>query len=114
MKTVAVIGKTNKECKKIVKLFQQYSDIHVQQLKENEEINSDNVVVVSSHLAKGLEFDAVILYAIDEVYQMEELDIKLLYVSMTRPLHRLVLFGPNLSAFLLDKIDPQYIHITQS
>ncbi|MBS4174966.1 RNA polymerase recycling motor HelD [Bacillus sp. FJAT-49736] len=105
LKTVAVIGKTNNECKKLVKLFGQYSKLPIQHLKENEEINKDKVVIVSSHLSKGLEFDVVIVCTMDEAFEANEIDIKLLYVSMTRPLHRLMLFGKNKSCFLLDKIE---------
>ncbi|KQL50688.1 DNA helicase [Heyndrickxia shackletonii] len=105
IKTVAVIGKTNNECKKLAKLFGKYSTLPIQFLQENEEINKDEVVIVSSHLSKGLEFDAVIVCTLDETFEANEIDIKLLYVSMTRPLHRLMLFGKDKSCFLLDQIE---------
>lgn len=105
MKTVAIIGKTNKECQKVAKAFKKYSDLPVQLLKENEEINKEEVVIVSSHLSKGLEFDAVLVYSNDEYFYKNEIDIKLLYVSMTRPLHRLHFFGTDLTNFLLDEVD---------
>jgi len=105
IKTVAVIGKTNNECKKLAKLFGKYSSLSIQSLQENEEINKDEVVIVSSHLSKGLEFDAVIVCTLDETFEANEIDIKLLYVSMTRPLHRLMLFGKHKSCFLLDQIE---------
>ena len=105
MKTVAIIGKTNKECQKLAKAFNKYSALPVQFLKENEEINKEEVVIVSSHLSKGLEFDAVMIYSNEEVFDHNEIEIKLLYVSMTRPLHRLHFFGTDLTNFLLDKVD---------
>lgn len=99
MKTVAIIGKTNKECQKLAKAFNKYSALPVQFLKENEEINKEEVVIVSSHLSKGLEFDAVMIYSNEEVFDHNEIEIKLLYVSMTRPLHRLHFFGTDLTNF---------------
>lgn len=47
------------------------------------------LILVPSYFAKGLEFDAVIIANQEESYQQDPLDIKLLYVAMTRSLHRL-------------------------
>ncbi|MCH1624261.1 RNA polymerase recycling motor HelD [Fredinandcohnia quinoae] len=105
MKTIAIIGKTNKECSKLAKAFKKYSELPIQLLKENEEINKEEVVIVSSHLSKGLEFDAVIIYSNEEKFTENEIEIKLLYVSMTRPLHRLLFFGTDLSNFILHKVN---------
>ena len=45
-------------------------------------------MVVPAHLAKGLEFDAVILSdASCEKYSLSDIDAKLLYVAMTRAMH---------------------------
>jgi DNA helicase-2/ATP-dependent DNA helicase PcrA len=113
IKTVAIIGKTNEECTKLTKYFGQYSGLRVQYLKENEEINKDEVVIVSSHLSKGLEFDAVIISSVEEQFEAEEIDIKLLYVAMTRPLHRLAFFGSKPSVFLLDHLNPGLFDVTE-
>lgn len=52
------------------------------------------IVILPSYLAKGLEFDGVIIADGSQAnYQSDnELDIKLLYVAMTRPLHRLTIY----------------------
>ena len=113
MKTIAIIGKTNKECLRLAKLFNQYTKLPIQLLKENEEINKGEVVIVSSHLSKGLEFDAVIICSLDETFEENEINIKLLYVSMTRPLHRLMFFGKDLSSFLLDRVDEDLLTIVE-
>lgn len=110
METIAIIGKTNKECAKLAKLFSNHSTIPIQLLKENEEIKQrDRVVIVSSHLSKGLEFDAVIITSLEEHFEMNEMDMKLLYVSMTRPLHRLFFYGSNPSDFHLQDMIPNKI-----
>lgn len=81
--------------------------------KENvsfHEINSDNLdyesglCVISRELVKGLEFDAVIiLNASEDNYSSSNiLDMKKLYVAMTRPLHELiVMYSDNLTKPLL-------------
>lgn len=76
----------------------------VQLLKENEEIKSGHIVIVPSYLAKGLEFDAVVVVLVDEIYSIDEIDIKLLYVAMTRPMHQLYLIGKNKTDLLLDGV----------
>lgn len=43
-------------------------------------------------LTKGLQFDVVILVDVEQ-YERNEWDAKLLYVAMTRPVHRLVVTG---------------------
>jgi DNA helicase-2/ATP-dependent DNA helicase PcrA len=78
--------------------------LSVQLLKENEEINQKDVVIVHAQLAKGLEFDAVLLCTLDEIYTVTEIDVKLLYVAMTRPLHHLSFYGKDHSAFLLEHV----------
>jgi DNA helicase-2/ATP-dependent DNA helicase PcrA len=49
------------------------------------------MVLVPSYLSKGLEFDAVII-AGGENYTDSEIDIKLLYVAMTRALHKMDIY----------------------
>lgn len=55
---------------------------------------SGGIVIIPCHLAKGLEFDVVIIAnASKEMYKEKELDVKLLYVAMTRPLHELYIYS---------------------
>jgi DNA helicase II / ATP-dependent DNA helicase PcrA len=73
-------------------------------LEEGQEIMGDRMIL-PAYLAKGLEFDVVFLYNGLHPYQSNELDIKMLYVAMTRPLHRLYLIGRQPEDFLLGKSD---------
>lgn len=50
----------------------------------------DDIFILTSYLSKGLEFDAVIIENINDYNKESILDMKLLYVSMTRALHELV------------------------
>ena len=65
----------------------------VQLVGEQSGINDNCLLIVPSHLAKGLEFDAVIIAAFDEPFRNHPIDRKLLYVAMTRPMHELHIVG---------------------
>ncbi|ABR47221.1 superfamily I DNA helicase [Alkaliphilus metalliredigens QYMF] len=91
-KSMAIIGKTKKECQEIKMYLDKHQKIHTRVLDEKEENYDAGIMLVPVHLAKGLEFDAVLIANIEECYQEEELDIKLLYVAMTRALHKLDVF----------------------
>lgn len=43
-------------------------------------------------MAKGLEFDVVIVYGGNEEHYSSDLDKKLLYIACTRALHQLVIY----------------------
>lgn len=88
--SVAVIGKTEKECHWIHKELRTHID--VQLLQESDDMESE-VIIVPSYLAKGLEFDAVLIVSFDEMFEQTEIDLKLLYVAMTRGMHNLNLLG---------------------
>lgn len=68
-----------------------------------------HVVVVPSYLVKGLEFDAVIIINIEDVYTHDEMDIKLLYVSMTRALHRMYIYYKDNTMPVIEGIKQNYI-----
>jgi len=91
-KSIAIICKTLKECKEVHAAMSKYiNDVMLITGKEDE--YRTGIVVLPACLAKGLEFDAVVIYNADSTgYTEDELDIKLLYVAMTRPLHRLYIY----------------------
>lgn len=55
-----------------------------------EDINVSGVSVITSYLSKGLEFDCCIVIDMD-FDRNNMLDMKLLYVAMTRALHELII-----------------------
>ncbi|WP_341301458.1 RNA polymerase recycling motor HelD [Lysinibacillus sp. FSL H8-0500] len=99
--SVALICKTTAEA---TAMQQTLTDHHIasQLLTENDTINQDILLVIPSHLAKGLEFDAVIVAAFDTPFYDTAIDRKLLYVALTRAMHELYLIGPSKSTFLLE------------
>jgi DNA helicase-2/ATP-dependent DNA helicase PcrA len=101
--SIAIIGRTDKECLRIHKMLEN-SKLPIQLLKEKEDMKKGSVVILPSYLSKGLEFDAVLIVTLEESYSDEELDIKLLYVAMTRPMHRLYLYASAPSELLLNRV----------
>ncbi|WP_411954645.1 RNA polymerase recycling motor HelD [Alkalibacillus sp. S2W] len=101
LQSFAVIAKTYEDCKEIHEELSQY--IHTQLIQDpNERMDSEAIVIIPSYLSKGLEFDSVFVVSINDLFDShEETDIKLLYVSLTRPLHRLHLFATNPAKLIL-------------
>ncbi len=100
-RSIALICKTSIEALKMQKTLTDHK-INAQLLTENDSIDQELLLVVPSHLAKGLEFDAVIIAAFDTPFYDTKLDRKLLYVALTRAMHELYLIGPAKEAFLLE------------
>lgn len=82
--TEKVYGLLDKKIKEVYLLTDQTTDF------------KEGVVIIPSYLAKGLEFDSVILWDVNEAtYQLNPIDVKLLYIGATRALHKLVLLYQN-------------------
>ncbi|HCC07240.1 MAG TPA: DNA helicase [Clostridiales bacterium] len=105
-KSIAVICKMEKECEEVYNYLRKLEGIDVQLLNDRESEYKKQVVVVPSYLSKGLEFDSVILADVNkENYTVNDLNIKLLYVSMTRALHTLDIFANGERSELLEGIE---------
>ena len=91
-KSIAIIGKDMSECKELQKnLSQIRDDVKLIQGKDSE--YNAGISIVPSYLAKGLEFDCVIISnANKEKYGDNSLDKKLLYVTITRAMSKLDVF----------------------
>lgn len=96
--SIALICKTTAEAKSMQQALMNDA-IPCQLLTEDESINQQVLLVVPSHLAKGLEFDAVIVAAFDTPFFNTKIDRKLLYVALTRAMHELYLIGPSKKHF---------------
>lgn len=100
-KSIAIIGKDREECEFIKKELLKYrKDVTLIQSKDSE--YHAGISIVPSYLAKGLEFDVVIISnANDKKYVENSLDIKLLYVTITRAMSKLdIFYTENLSKCL--------------
>lgn len=90
--SIALIGKTMKECENIEKWIQKGMQLKFKRLSSKDQVFDQELVIVPAHMAKGLEFDAVILLNIEEQYNENDLEIKLLYVALTRALHHVSVY----------------------
>jgi len=92
-KSIAIICKTNDEGRMVYEELKQIYSGSIHLITDKDTAYEGGVVVVPAYLAKGLEFDVVMVYNCSkDNYFVEELDIKLLYVSVTRPLHKLFIY----------------------
>jgi DNA helicase-2/ATP-dependent DNA helicase PcrA len=90
VQSVAVICKTAAESLKVYNELKTKAQIHLLTKEDDQFISG--IVVIPSYLAKGLEFDAVLVVdASMEKYGREE-ERKLLYTACTRALHKLILY----------------------
>ena len=100
--TVAIISRSEKELKRLFKELPASLDAHL--LDINEEVYTGGVVLAHAGAVKGLEFDGVILAdASEDAFPDRDLDARLLYVCLTRALHRLQVFYSGTLSPLLDK-----------
>ena len=91
LSSIALICKDRKEASDLY--FKLSSKINIKLI---DYLNYDSVLegtlILPVYLAKGLEFDAVIVYEANNKNYNTEYDEKLLYIACTRALHRLSLF----------------------
>lgn len=92
-KSIAVICKTKEACVEVKKHLDGHKRHGAKILDEKVEQYHAGVIIVPSYFAKGLEFDAVLIVTLKETYTQNPLDVKLLYVAMTRALHVLNIFA---------------------
>jgi DNA helicase-2/ATP-dependent DNA helicase PcrA len=86
--TIAIIGKSISECKDIQKSLNKNKGRNIRIIGSEDNTYEGGISIVPSYMAKGLEFDAVIIISANEDYFEDELDIKLLYIAVTRALHK--------------------------
>ncbi|MEW6183297.1 MAG: UvrD-helicase domain-containing protein [Bacillota bacterium] len=102
--SVAVICKTRKEAEQLYEKLSKSMDITL--IGGNEDEIGGGALVIPVYLAKGLEFDAVLVYGVSRDNYAGELDRRLLYVACTRALHRLTLYYTGeISPFIAAAVD---------
>lgn len=95
-KSIAIIYKNQERMLELNKCFNEHG-IDSEIIYKDQKNYNGGVCILTSYLSKGLEFDVVIVADSDEEkYNSNNiLDMKLLYVSMTRALHKLELICEN-------------------
>ncbi len=90
-KSIAIITKTDEESEYIYNLLNE--DIPGLSLLNSNSVGfKKDLVVIPSYVAKGLEFDSVIVYT-DELNKYKESEKYLYYVACTRSQHQLIIYN---------------------
>lgn len=88
-KTIAVICKTAKESQEAFAILKE--NVNARLIEKGTVSYEGGIVVIPSYLAKGIEFDAVIIFNASE-YRKER-ERKLFYTACTRAMHSLMLLS---------------------
>lgn len=99
--SLAVLAKTQAQAKRLHKSLVE-AGIDARLLEEGSAGFTTGVVVCTPHLAKGLEFDRVIIPDASASVFSTEMDRNLLYVACTRAMHRLSLISVGSPSAFLD------------
>lgn len=103
--SIGVICKTTEES---LKVYSKLLHSHDVRLMESDSIKFHHgLVVLPVYLAKGLEFDAVIIHDASDAIFGHESERKLLYTACTRALHSLTIYCTGIPSRLLPLDDPE-------
>jgi DNA helicase-2/ATP-dependent DNA helicase PcrA len=106
MKSMAVICKTAKQCEQVYEAVKKELSLVNLIASESSKLNS-GICILPCYLAKGLEFDGVLLYDASRQNYGDEEQRKLMYTMCTRALHKLsILYSGALTALLGEPAPP--------
>lgn len=110
VKSIAIICKNIEECQKVYQSMPKKLQLQTKLITEDITEYSSGLMIIPSYMAKGLEFDCVFIVALKASYEQTELEIKLLYIAMTRALHHLYICSLEEISPMLNAINPQLYH----
>ena len=88
--SLGIICKTETLAKALAQKLQVHTD-NISLLSSQSSAYTKGVVVTSAHMAKGLEFDEVIIPQADNKNYHSTIDSNMLYVAVTRAMHKITL-----------------------
>lgn len=106
--SVAILCKTLAEAREVYQYLKENPKVTL--FSESEEVYKAGVIVTTSFIAKGLEFDCVIVPQVNSYNYCHESHRQSLYVSCTRALHQLKLYySGEISPFLYNAISKSLV-----
>lgn len=87
--SLGIICKTHEQARGLYEAFK--GDFHLKLLEARSTAFGSGIVITTAHLAKGLEFDQVLIPAVSSKNYRSAPDQQMLYVACTRAMHRLAL-----------------------
>lgn len=112
MKSIGIICKSSEQGDDLYERLKDRIDVDL--IRKDDIKFRHKTVIIPSYLAKGLEFDAVILYNINKDNYLGEIDKKLFYTMCTRPLHHLVMFNVGEVNSYVKNMDNSYYEMCTS
>lgn len=108
--SLGIMCKTKKQAKKLITmlddvnirlLFRILDNSEISLLDENSTEFTSGIVITTPYIAKGLEFDQVIVIDADSKNYSTDMDKGLLYIACTRAMHKLdILYKDKLTTFI--------------
>jgi DNA helicase-2/ATP-dependent DNA helicase PcrA len=105
--TIAVICRTAKESKQVFDELKVHIPLHL--IEKGTISYEKGTLVIPSYLAKGIEFDAVIIY--DSSQYRSESERKLFYTVCTRAMHELYIFSNEEISPLMNTVNEKMFHL---
>ncbi|WP_186575986.1 RNA polymerase recycling motor HelD [Aquibacillus kalidii] len=103
--TVAIICKTMAESREVFNQLQ--SNVDVMLMDQQTHTFQKGVLVIPAYLAKGIEFDAVIIYDASDSNYKDELERNLFYTACTRAMHELLMFSIGTPSPFIEQVPKQ-------
>lgn len=88
--SLGIICKTESQAKELAQKLLNYTN-SISLLSNQSSAYVKGIIVTSAHMAKGLEFDEVIIPQADNTNYHSNIDKSMLYVAVTRAMHKLTL-----------------------
>ncbi|WP_288530056.1 RNA polymerase recycling motor HelD [uncultured Secundilactobacillus sp.] len=101
--TTAIIGKTLSQCRDLYEILQKRGVAVTLIQSENQRLAA-GVIIVPSYLAKGLEFDAVVVWDASATNYHDEGERQLLYTICSRAMHQLTVIATDELSPLFDTV----------
>jgi DNA helicase II / ATP-dependent DNA helicase PcrA len=104
--TIAIIGKTEQECRAAQEALAPRIGEPLRLISKETAGFEQGIAIIPSYLAKGIEFDAVIIYDASDRAYSQELERKLFYTACTRAMHQLHLYVNGTASPFLSHVNP--------
>jgi DNA helicase-2/ATP-dependent DNA helicase PcrA len=88
--SIAVLCKTQEDAEKVFSRLKKSAQLTLIKPRGGEVIKGP--LVIPTYMAKGLEFDVVIVYDVNKENYASDFDRQLRYIACTRALHRLAIY----------------------
>jgi len=109
--SIAIIGRTAAECAALHERLGERWQAHL--IRKETSSFHPGIQIIPAYLAKGVEFDAVVILDASEGSYSRELERKLFYTACTRAMHELRLLSVGEPSGFIRALDPQLYTVRQ-